>query len=410
MPEEIKLPKGYKLQEDTIEYPKGYMPYTPTFGPSTTSPRVTPESQRATPEDISQTATKAAPYVGRLTASALPAVGAVEGPLGVLVGSATSNALKGLFPGIFGEAGSGPQQLMNTGADLLFQSAVPSIASGIATEGLQGYARRKAAQVLSSRVGSAMPSVRRGIYSGLAEKVQGRYLYPESQIIETAAANAQAGIPGAGGRITREQFERVQAFPELQNVPYQQTGASQQSIKAITDKALSDVNQARNFKLATGEPDTIRHLAANEILTDSMKGGKLNSTTMLDKLTGPKSEIYKEAMQGHYDNFKELADTLEKYKTNPTMDSLMRYEKSRLILSTGSMLLGGGILGTAGKAIGGMVLGDAVLGRLMSNPQTAQMVIQALKTPMTAPQAPLLAKGLAGLIGAGAAIERVPEK
>src|ERR1043166_369837 len=375
----------------------------PIFGPSTTSTKVTPESQRATPEDISQTATKAAPYVGRFTANALPFIGAAEGPLGVGAGSATANALRNQWPGIFGQPGTVPEQLMRTGEDLLFQSALPGVTEDIATTGVQNYLKNKMANLMATRVGSAMPSVRRGIYGGMAEQIQ-KHLYPESQIVETAAANAQTRIPGQ--RPTPQQLQQIQAFPELQNVPYVQTGISQQSIKAITDKGLSDVNQVRNFRLATGEPDTIRHLAANEIITGSMKGGKLDSTSMLSQLTGKKEEIYKEAMLGHYDDFKNLAETLEKYKTNPMADSIMKYEKSKLILSGGAMAFGG----PAGKMIGGFVLTDALLGKLMSNPQTAQMVIQALKTPITSPEGTILAKGLANLVRAGGAVATVPEK
>jgi hypothetical protein len=111
-------------------------------------------------------------------------------------------------------------------------------------------------------------------------------------------------------------------------------------------------------------------------------------------------------MLGHYDDFKNLAETLEKYKTNPMADSIMKYEKSKLILSGGAMAFGG----PAGKMIGGFVLTDALLGKLMSNPQTAQMVIQALKTPITSPEGTILAKGLSNLVRAGGTVTTVPEK
>jgi hypothetical protein len=391
----------------------------PIFGPSTTSTKVTPESQRATPEDISQTATKAAPYVGRFTANALPFIGAAEGPLGVGAGSATANALRNQWPGIFGQPGTVPEQLMRTGEDLLFQSALPGVTEDIATTGIQNYFRNKMANLMATRAGSAMPSVRRGIYGGMAEKIQQSYLQPESQIIGTAARNAQqqAGV-SYPPRLTAGEITTPGPMPELFNTPPlreptsyniamgEEAVPSQQSIKAITDKALSGVNQVRNFRLATGEPDTIRHLAANEILTGSMKGGKLDSTSMLSQLTGKKEEIYKEAMLGHYDDFKNLAETLEKYKTNPMADSIMKYEKSKLILSGGAMAFGG----PAGKMIGGFVLTDALLGKLMSNPQTAQMVIQALKTPITSPEGTILAKGLSNLVRAGGTVTTVPEK
>src|SRR5437899_7998602 len=246
----------------------------PTFGPSPNPPRNIPESEKATPQDIAQTAEKAAPYAGRFAVTALPIAGAPFGIPGVAAASAVSLALRNQFPGIFGEASpSIPGQLLEFGADVGMQGLLPKVVEDIATTGIQGYGRQKLAQLLSSRAASALPSVRRGIYGGLEKQIQNRFMFPESQIVETAASNAQAGIPSVGGRITPQQLAGIQAFPELQNVPYQQTGASQQSIKAITDKALSDVNQVRNFRLSTGEPHTISHLAANEILTGSMKGG-----------------------------------------------------------------------------------------------------------------------------------------
>ena len=46
----------------------------------------------------------------------------------------------------------------------------------------------------------------------------------------------------------------------------------------------------------------------------------------------------------------------------------------------------------------------------MDNPQTAQMTIQALKTPITSPEGTILAKGLANLVRAGQVPLMTPEK
>src|ERR1043166_8456563 len=123
MPEEIKLPKGYKLQEDLIGsapvYPKGYIPYNPS-GPSPT----TGEELRG----------EVAPAAGRFAASSLPAVGgalgATVGPWsgigGAAAGSFISNALKEQFPKIFGEPGDPLEKGLRTVSDIVSQGVVPA--------------------------------------------------------------------------------------------------------------------------------------------------------------------------------------------------------------------------------------------------------------------------------------------
>src|SRR5438445_5591310 len=135
------------------------------------------------------------------------------------------------------------------------QGLLPKVVEDIATTGIQGYGRQKLAQLLSSRAASALPSVRRGIYGGLEKQIQNRFLQPESEIISQAASNAQrqAGV-NYPPRLTAGEQTTPGAFPELFNTPPrreptsyniamgEEAVPSQQSIKAITDKALSDVN------------------------------------------------------------------------------------------------------------------------------------------------------------------------
>lgn len=178
--------------------------------------------------------------------------------------------------------------------------------------------------------------------------------------------------------------------------------ANQQAYKSITRSALSDVSQVRNFKLATGEDTTIRQLAQNDVLSSAFKGkAEFDPDSVLSKLEGNKQEVYQEALGPAFSNLKQLAEEAPK-ATGRTIISYVKHKLLWVGMATGVGMLSGHEL--TGAAIGGSyVLGDFVVGKAMEDPLTASLVLRAMKTPLSAPEAPMLQKLLVnGLRGAEA--------
>jgi len=142
---------------------------------------------------------------------------------------------------------------------------------------------------------------------------------------ELAVTTGKAYRPGpelqAAGNAIRDTFGKnsvgltlVKLHKELQLGP---DIAKSQVYKPITTQILSDVTHTRNFLLATGDPATLEQLALNELTTNGFKEfeGTINAKGILDKLTGPKHEIYETAItQKTFDRYKNLMEEIERQK------------------------------------------------------------------------------------------------
>lgn len=192
--------------------------------------------------------------------------------------------------------------------------------------------------------------------------------------------------------------------------------AKSQTYKQIANTALSDITHVQNWKLAAG-PEGIEHLALNKLLTGGFKEseGTLNASKVLDELGGKNKEIYSEALSPEtQSHFRDLLNEVKAQETgHGTSDALLKMSKngwvwslagfSPLMHATG---LGGLVAGTAG----GIRLSNAAVTKLISNPETAKLVVQAMRTGVKAPEAGLLQRALSGAFKVGADVATVPDK
>jgi len=181
--------------------------------------------------------------------------------------------------------------------------------------------------------------------------------------------------------------------------------AGSQTYKQIADTALADLTHVRNWKLAAG-PEGVQDLAINKLLqAGAGKEGILDSGKILGELAGKKSEIYSEAISPQtLSDFKDMVNEIHSQQAGHGIsDAIIKYSKGRLLWASG---LFGGIHGAftlPGIAAAGTTVTNSMLARAMQNPETAQIVVQALRTPVNSPQAQMLSQSLASIWKTGAA-------
>lgn len=291
-----------------------------------------------------------APLAGRAVAASLPAVGGVVGSLvgggldpisagaGAALGGTVSAALRNEFPQLFGKLDKDP---INFAKDL----ATTTVANGVLPEGL-GMLANKAAnmtlpQLLSSKLFRGTQAVKEGV----------------------ANASQQMGKQGLD-EFTADLPE--QPSPNTYN-PLK-TNHSQSPIVAQIDQA----NAARDL-ISKGYNKTSNRFQPDKILEN------------LDEAAI--SPEHKEVIRG----------ILKDVQDSPPKDSVLNYSKGRFALGLPAAALGiatGHSAITTGAA-GVIYLSDKVITKLMSNPETAKLVLQAIKTPTSSPTSGILGKILA---------------
>ena len=430
-----QLPKGYEnFKPSTTPLPKGYEQYSPIQLNPETAGRF--GSELDVPQTKSDVENVVAPYVGRLAAKAPPMLGSYYGPGGTMIGTGISQALKATFPKVFGEPSS---NILEPGiTDLITNNAIPA-----ALEGIIGLISKGVQALPATGLLRNFPATREGAVREMTSQILSRFQQPESQILEKGADVAEANLAGLKGTITSLnrsnppqsvvspltgqqslQFHPAvqQAMQDLENtfgknkvgrqlVNLQkdiQAGvdvAGSQTYKQIADTALADLTHVRNWKLAAG-PEGVQDLAINKLLqAGAGKEGILDSGKILGELAGKKSEIYSEAISPQtLSDFKDMVNEIHSQQAGHGIsDAIIKYSKGRLLWASG---LFGGIHGAftlPGIAAAGTTVTNSMLARAMQNPETAQIVVQALRTPANSPQAQMLSQSLASIWKAGAA-------
>ena len=189
---------------------------------------------------------------------------------------------------------------------------------------LKGVETALSSDVLKSKVANLLggsflknfPAVKEGAAKSMTDSILKRYQFPETGILESAASNA-ANVKDELTSAYKEAVKTHMASdaytldpesvsPEMQATA-QELGnkfgknsvgaqlndlqrqfeaggevAGNQTYKQIAGTALSDVQHVRNFKLATGEPETIKQLALNDLVTNSFKRLKRNRQCSFD--------------------------------------------------------------------------------------------------------------------------------
>lgn len=390
-----------------------------------------------------------APYVGRLAVKAPPIIGSYYGPGGTMIGTGVSQLLKAGFPKIFGQPAD--NIVTEGGKDLLLNNVLPAGIEGVVGTGVRagsnisklGVGQGLAATAAELPILRNLPGVRQGAAKQITSQIMDQLgVKPESQILGEASDVADAKLAGQKGNIQNLnranppqmvtnpltgqqslQFHPAvqQAMKDLEDTFGKNTVgkkllelnkeiqagkdvAGNQTYKDISNMALSDIRHVQNWKLAAGEP-AIQELAFNKLLTG--QGETLDASKMLEELTGPKAEIYKEAISpAAYNDFKNMVNEIHAQQSGHSIsDALVHYSKGRL-LWMGSALAGGGIHGSLalpGVAAGGITITNSMLTKAMANPDTAQIVVQALRTPASSPQARVIGQALSSIWKSGAA-------
>lgn len=419
-------PKGYILlpeeKKDFVEPPKGYVlePYK---------------------DPITAISEKVAPFVGRAAVEALPALGSIFGVPGILAGTATKTALKVARPDLVGEP---PQGVAGGTADILKELLLNKVLpSGLSKLG--GLALKTDMQGLGPTTALSLknfPAVRDAAVKRMTETLSGR-IYPETGVIEQGAQNTANKFGEMQDNISQlreahpdippsKSIEFIDGKPQIVENPggphplvqnamdaladtfgrnrvggmlirmqkeAQNFGgdiARTQTYKEIANTTLSDVIHVQNAKLTAG-PEFTNDLAVNRLLvnTGNPSEGTIDAAKALNELGGKNSEIYKEAMNpASYESMKKMLEKMAELEKTNTTDMVLGFSGRRLMWNA----MGGAGLGMGlghpglGAVVGAAkaeapVLTNMVLRKIMKNPETVQIVTQALTTPMKSPQA-----------------------
>lgn len=342
---------------------------------------------------------------GKFLANAMPAIGgAVATPEsfggltipGIAAGSMIKRGLQTISPKYFGQPPEdGLGDAIDTGTDIVGNS-LPYVGSGIAN----AFSTAGKAKILASRLFRNTTPVQNAVSQDIESGV-GRLTTPDPMVIETAAQNVRDNT----GVSVAEKYKEGSIGADLAQVPYQADQKLRDiSFKNIADKALSDVQQVRNFKLSTGEVDTIDQLAANRALRQGWsKAGKFDPDAVLAELNdGKNADVYGEALKsGTKKDLQEFLQTAKDMQGDATSGGhLISMIKRAPVLALPGMALGsaaGGALGHGfvGATVGagmGITLGESAISRLMANREIAKLTIQAMKTPATSQQSTIISK------------------
>jgi hypothetical protein len=437
--DQIKLPPGYVLHDpgetptvgSVLKLPPGYVPVSPKDK----------DTRKLVAQGTGEAVADAPSFFGKLGVNSLPMAGAMAaGVPGTLTGSALKTLIQHFAPDTFGK---GPEDAGDTalemGKDVIGQNLIP----GAVQKGVSALIQKGLpAAVASSKLLKNFPAVREGAAKNMTEEALGKYQFPESGILESAAENAKGtnqDLVDAYNNAKRTHMASDEysmhpgsSSPEMVAISEQHGNtfsgnavgakllklqrqyeagkdvAGAQSYKEIAGNALSDLTHVRNFKLATGEPKTIEQLALNDLVTDGFKASEntLNTKGILDKLSGPKGEIYREAISGPtLGKFQELMSEIEAQKAGHGIsDRMLNWSKGHLAWSiplAASGLGGHSLIGGMGALATGSILTNSALGKIMSNPQTAALVVKAMRTSTSSPEAPFIAKALANVVRGG---------
>ena len=359
-------------------------------------------------------------YAPLIVPNLLSAIGGMTGgPVGATAGSMFGEGLKNLAPSVFSATGTAPDvgtSLGQIGTDYAIQGLVPSAVEGMMNLGkdFKGTLSR----LIANKFVSRFPSVRDALETQMGQNVVNRLLYPETGILESAASNAANSHQGlldayeqadkgspeelAARKIYANAFGSNSIGQKLLNLSSLNPGEVQtQGYKNITQQALRDVSQVRNFKLATGEPFTIEQLAQKKLIEIGYSPATktFDPDKILNELDGGNNEIYTEAIRPQaMTSFRNLLEQAQKEETTSTTNRILNYSKNRLIFATAAGYIGGheGLIGA-----GGLILTDAALGKIARSPEIAQLALKAMKTGAGAPEAGLVQRSLLlGLRGA----------
>ncbi len=305
--------------------------------------------------------------IGRHLVEALPMAGAIAGgtlgPLGGAAGTGlgtmVKQSLQKLRPDLLGSAPQGGEEIAaDTGKELLLNNVLPGIlgkVGSLATRvGMQGSGATAAIGL------SHFPAVREGAVKRMTGQIQ-----------------EQLGQVG-----------NLEAFPT-------------QEVSVTPGKEFRPFRKGQPFQMPTKPVVTVSSkptLGENEFV-NLMSKDKVNVDKALEEFTGKNASRYAEIMSPEtYSSVRDMLGTMQEMQKKTTLDRIITYRQGRLVWGAGMGALAA--LGHPGTALlgeglrEGPVVLNAMLDKIMANPETAKLVTAALRTPAKAPQADLINKAL----------------
>lgn len=434
--------------------PKGAIPYNSQEAPNPSPIQLNPSGPQMpfgaelyVPQTETDFNKEVAPLGGRAFANFLPMLLSIAGSrvpygssAGAAAGTGASMLLRNSMPELFGEPPkSGLSAGIEFGEDQLLNSTMPWLFNKsyrLGTKLIGGVPSIATLPGIRS-----LPGVREAAAESISRQIGKKYVFPESQIIESAAENAgtqfgdltQNVEAAKAASLTPKAVHLdpavIQAEEELSKVfgrnkighklvkldqEYKagRDVAKTQEYKDIANLALKDLIHGQNWLLATGRDAlSLEQLALNKVLTEGfqVENETLNATKIFSELNGANREIYQQAIRPT--TMKKLNNLLGEIQLQQTghgtSDAILRWSKGHLLWALGGFHAGLGPVGMSASAVN---FGNKALVKALQNPQTADLMLAAMRTPVGSPKASLLQRALAGSLQAVGAATTVPEK
>lgn len=288
--------------------------------------------------------------------------GILGGPAGAGLGTVAGTELKNEFPGTFGEAPSTGEVLTETALNTLpLESLV--------ARGLKGSIGKFLSSKLVRNISPSVKAAREGErLSDIGTKAASYIQNPELSTLPESGLSVTRGPKG--------QFQQSNTFTPGYN---QQLRAGQEELNSLVNSGYS--------------PATNR----------------LDAVKVLDNLVKNPNE-YRNVDPIVKNNFKEFLQEAiaQKPLAKEGGDKLINYARNRFILGAGIGAVTGGILpGTV--AGGGLVLGEAAIKQALKDPVISKLMLTAIKTPASAPEASFISKVLINALRGADVVALTPD-
>ncbi len=338
--------------------------------------------------------------VGKMAGEALPMAGAgIAGIPGAAIGSAIQNYLmKGRVPGNEGEG-----SLTSVAKDTILQGVVPAginkIGPALSKEGLINTISRKF-------ISNKSPSIQGAIKEEGAVNATNAIkpmVHPEEATVKEIADNANLPQPAyISGKL-----KGIRPDKSLEADLYKAANGDI-SLSKVSDRVFSNIDDLRKLKII--DPSGTEKLGLSRIFKRAFDGPKVNPDKVLEELSGSNSDLYKEAINPEtHKNIISLMNEAKAISEKPAgwIEKALTYRSGRFLLPiAGIGLIPGGhvVAGSVALAGGTMALTESAIAKLMQNPESAKLVLQAIKTPLNLPESGLLTKAITMLARGSAVI------
>jgi len=321
----------------------------------------------STPDEVRSMAENALPLVG----------GALGGIPGAAAGSALKVAVGKKDPTI-------NSAVTDIGIDTVGQGVGPAIIKAANKTGI--------ANLLGSKtISNNSPSIQRVIKGDAATKATEAVeplIHQETDTLKSIAKDAKESLltnPSKmpSGSIGHDLYKAANG-----DIP----------LSKVSDRAFSNIDDLRQLK--TLDPAGTEKLGLARVFKKTFDGPRVNPGKVLEELNGANSELYKEAVNPEtHSNIVKLMTEAKSIADKPksVIERSLSYGSGRFLLPIAASqlpLYGHEIAGASAALMGGIALGEATISKLMQNPETAKLVLQAIKTPLASPESGFIQKAL----------------